>query len=122
MNSWQCERIIPQVEGCRRGNSVRQKKNADDAKDQTPTIKTCLVVKRTGGDAQMKQGRDVWAHDILKDASDDPESCPCEPMDSEDLLYLLYTSGTTAKPKGIIHTTAGYLVGMATTNNYIFAI
>src|SRR5207253_2080449 len=87
-----------------------------------PTVKQCLVVRRTGGDVAMQPGRDLWAHDVLKDMSDDPASCPCEPMDSEDLLYLLYTSGTTAKPKGIIHTTAGYLVGVATTHHYIFDI
>src|SRR5438046_1467811 len=70
----------------------------------------------------MKEGRDVWWHDVLDGESDDPSSCPCEPMDSEDLLYLLYTSGTTAKPKGIAHTTAGYLVGVATTHYYIFDV
>jgi acetyl-CoA synthetase len=66
--------------------------------------------------------RDVWWHEIVDGKSDDPDSCPCEPMDSEDLLYLLYTSGTTAKPKGIVHTTAGYLVGVATTHHYIFDV
>jgi acetyl-CoA synthetase len=60
----------------------------------------------------------VWLHEL--DVSDDPASCPCEPMDSEDLLFLMYTSGTTAKPKGIAHTTAGYLTGVATTHHYIF--
>jgi acetyl-CoA synthetase len=122
MNDMQCELMITQDEGWRRGNRVPLKKNADDAMDESPTIKTCLVVKRTGGDMQMKQGRDVWAHDVLKDASDDPTSCACEPMDSEDLLYLLYTSGTTAKPKGIIHTTGGYLVGVSSTHHYIFDV
>jgi len=70
----------------------------------------------------MQDGRDLWWHDLVEDQSDDPGSCPCEPMDSEDLLYLLYTSGTTAKPKGIAHTTAGYLVGVAATHHYIFDI
>jgi acetyl-CoA synthetase len=70
----------------------------------------------------MQQGRDRWWHDVVEGESDDAESCPCEPMDSEDLLYLLYTSGTTAKPKGIVHTTAGYLVGTATTHHYIFDV
>jgi acetyl-CoA synthetase len=70
----------------------------------------------------MQEGRDVWWHDLLHDESTDPASCPCEEMDSEDLLYLLYTSGTTAKPKGIMHTTGGYLVGVATTHHYIFDI
>ncbi len=122
MNDMQCELMITQDEGWRRGNRVPLKNNADAAMDESPSIKTCLVVKRTGGDVQMKKGRDVWAHDVLKEASHDPKSCPCEPMDSEDLLYLLYTSGTTAKPKGIIHTTGGYLVGVSTTHHYIFDI
>ena len=70
----------------------------------------------------MTEGRDDWWHELVADESDDAASCPCEPMDSEDLLYLLYTSGTTAKPKGIAHTTAGYLVGVATTHHYIFDV
>ena len=67
----------------------------------------------------MTEGRDRWYHE-LDGRPDDPASCPCEPMDSEDLLFLMYTSGTTAKPKGIAHTTAGYLVGVATTHSLIF--
>ena len=68
----------------------------------------------------MHPGRDLWWHELVESQADDPDSCPCEPMDPEDLLFLIYTSGTTAKPKGIIHTTAGYLVGVATTHHYIF--
>ena len=120
MNDMQCELMITQDEGWRRGNRVPLKANADSALADSPTVKQCLVVKRTGGDVQMHPGRDLWAHDVLKDASDDPTSCPCEAMDAEDLLYLLYTSGTTAKPKAIVHTTAGYLVGTAATHHYIF--
>ncbi len=122
MNDMQCELLITQDEGWRRGNRVPLKANADAAMDESPTVKRCLVVKRTGGDVQWSQGRDVWAHEVLAGVGDDPKDCPCEPMDSEDLLYLLYTSGTTAKPKGIIHTTAGYLVGVATTHHYIFDV
>ena len=85
-------------------------------------MKTAIVLRRTGGDVPMQDGRDVWWHELVADESDDPASCPCEPMDSEDLLYLLYTSGTTAKPKGIVHTTGGYLVGAATTHHYIFDV
>src|SRR5260370_220689 len=81
-----------------------------------------MVVKRTGGDINRRGGRDGWAHEMVNGASDDPASCPCEPMESEELLYLLYTSGTTAKPKGIIHTTGGYMVGVPTTHHYIFDI
>jgi len=122
MNDMECEVMLTQDEGWRRGNRVPLKANADAGMDSSPTVKTCVVVKRTGGEITMKEGRDLWAEDVMKGLSDDPASCPCEPMDSEDLLYLLYTSGTTAKPKGIIHTTAGYLVGVATTHHYIFDI
>jgi acetyl-CoA synthetase len=122
MNDMQCELLITQDEGWRRGNRVPLKANADAAMDASPTVKHCLVVKRTGGAIEMKPGRDLWAHDVLNGTSEEPALCPCEPMDSEDLLYLLYTSGTTAKPKGIIHTTGGYLVGVATTHHYIFDV
>jgi acetyl-CoA synthetase len=122
LNDMACTFLITQDEGWRRGNRVPLKANADEALDASPNVKTCIVVARTGGDINMKAGRDVWAHEMIKGASDDPESCPCEPMESEDLLYLLYTSGTTAKPKGIIHTTGGYMVGVSTTHHYIFDI
>ena len=75
-------------------------------------------LRRTGNDVPMTDGRDHWYHDVR--GSDDPASCPPEPMDAEDLLFLMYTSGTTAKPKGIAHTTGGYLVGVATTHHYVF--
>ena len=76
------------------------------------------MLRRTGNDVPMTDGRDHWLHELR--GSDDPASCPPEPMDAEDLLFLMYTSGTTAKPKGIAHTTGGYLVGVATTHHYIF--
>src|SRR5438270_887158 len=122
LNDMECELLITQDEGWRRGNKVPLKANADAALETSPSVKRCVVVQRTGGDVRMLKGRDVWAQEVLKDVADDPKTCPCEPMDSEDLLYLLYTSGTTARPKGIIHTTAGYLVGVATTHHYIFAV
>jgi acetyl-CoA synthetase len=122
MNDMECELLITQDEGWRGGKTVPLKVNADEALEQSPTVKRSVVLQRTGGDVQMKDGRDVWWHDVVEGESDDASSCPCEPMDSEDLLYLLYTSGTTAKPKGIIHTTAGYLVGVAATHHYIFDV
>ncbi len=121
LNDMQCELLITQDEGWRRGNKVPLKSNADAALDESPSVNRCLVVRRTG-EAKMLPGRDVWAHDVLEGLSDDPKTSPCEPMDSEDLLYLLYTSGTTARPKGIIHTTAGYLVGVSATHHYIFDV
>src|SRR3954471_24696239 len=122
LNDMECEFLITQDEGLRNGAPVPLKKNADDALDDSPTVKRAVVYRRTGGDVQMKEGRDLWWDDVVEGESDDAESCPCEPMDSEDLLYLLYTSGTTAKPKGIAHTTAGYLVGTAATHHYIFDV
>ncbi len=121
LNDMQCELLITQDEGWRRGNKVPLKSNADAAMDESPSVNRCLVVRRTG-EATMLPGRDVWAHEVLEGLSDDPKTSPCEPMDSEDLLYLLYTSGTTARPKGIIHTTAGYLVGVSATHHYIFDV
>jgi acetyl-CoA synthetase len=118
VNDMGCEVIVTQDEAWRRGSTVPLKRIADEAMEATPGVKQCLVVRRTGGDVSMRDGRDHWYHDVR--GSDDPASCPPEPIDSEDLLFLMYTSGTTAKPKGIAHTTAGYLVGVATTHNYIF--
>src|SRR5438094_3673866 len=122
MNDMECEFLITQDEGWRNGAKVPLKENADEALEESPSVKNSIVLRRTGEGPAMREGRDVWWHELLEGESDDPSSCPCEPMDSEDLLYLLYTSGTTAKPKGIAHTTAGYLVGVATTHYYIFDV
>jgi acetyl-CoA synthetase len=122
LNDMGCEVLITQDVGWRKGQEVPLKQNADAALDASPGVKKVVVARRVGADVQMKEGRDAWLHDLVEGASDDPESCPCEPMDSEDLLYLLYTSGTTAKPKGIVHTTAGYLVGVASTHHNIFDV
>ncbi|HEX3452982.1 MAG TPA: acetate--CoA ligase [Gaiellaceae bacterium] len=118
MNDMGCEVLVTQDEAWRRGTTVPLKRTADEAMADAPGIRACLVVRRTGNDVPMADDRDRWLHEL--DVSDDPAGCPCEPMDSEDLLFLMYTSGTTATPKGIAHTTAGYLVGVATTHDYIF--
>jgi acetyl-CoA synthetase len=103
--------------GWRRGNVVPLKANSDVALADTPSIEHVVVVRRTESDVHMEDGRDVWYHDVLANA---PAECAPEQMDSEDLLYLLYTSGTTAKPKGIMHTTGGYLTHVAFTHKYVF--
>jgi acetyl-CoA synthetase len=103
--------------GWRRGSPVALKTAADVALVETPTIEHVVVVRRTGTDLHMTAGRDHWYHDVMAGASTD---CPPEIVDSEQLLYLLYTSGTTAKPKGIMHTTGGYLTQVAFTHKYVF--
>jgi acetyl-CoA synthetase len=122
LNDMGCDVLITQDEGWRRGQTVPLKRNADEALERAPGVKHVLVARRTGGDVPMRDGRDVVLQDAAQTQSDDPASCPPEPMDAEDLLYLLYTSGTTGKPKGIAHTTGGYLTGVATTHRMIFDI
>jgi acetyl-CoA synthetase len=120
INDMGCEVLITQDEAWRRGTTVALKRIADDAMADSPGLRRSLVVRRTGNDVPMTDGRDTWYHELREQVSDDPASCPPEPMDSEDLLFLMYTSGTTAKPKGIAHTTGGYLVGAAATHWYVF--
>jgi acetyl-CoA synthetase len=120
MVDMQCEVLITQDEAWRRGGTVPLKQTADEAMGDAPKVRASVVLRRTGNDVPMQEGRDHWLHELEDDVSDDAASCPCEPMDSEDLLFLMYTSGTTAKPKGIVHTTAGYLCGAASTHHYIF--
>jgi acetyl-CoA synthetase len=122
LNDMECKLLITQDEAWRRGTTVPLKRNADAALADSPGVETCVVYRRTGGDVPMQDGRDRWWHELVEGQPSESASCPPEHMDSEDLLYLLYTSGTTAKPKGIAHTTGGYLVGVATTHHYIFDV
>jgi acetyl-CoA synthetase len=101
----------------RRGAVVALKHIADEALAGTPSIEHVLVLQRTKNDVAMQDGRDVWWHDVVPGQS---AECACEEMDSEDLLFLLYTSGTTGKPKGIMHTTGGYLTQCAYTHKHVF--
>ena len=117
INDAEAKVLVTADGGWRRGAAVPLKANADDALEDTPSIEHVVVVRRTETDVPIVSGRDHWYHDLMATADDD---CPPEPMDAEDLLYLLYTSGTTAKPKGIMHTTGGYLTQVAFTHKYVF--
>ena len=103
----------------RRGAVVPLKANADEAVRECPSIERVVTVRRTGDAHPFTRERDVWYHDVVQDQ---PADCEPEPMESEDLLYLLYTSGTTGKPKGIAHSTAGYMTGVTATHRLIFDI
>ena len=123
INDSQCRVLVTADGGYRRGQVVPLKRNADKALEETPSIEHVVVVQRrpgaTSGEAfaDMKDGRDHWWHRLMRTA---PMWCEPEAMDSEDILFVLYTSGTTGKPKGIVHTTAGYLAGAATSTRIVF--
>lgn len=109
--------VITADEGLRGGRKVPLKANVDQALKSCPTVKSCVVVKHTGGDIQWSDGRDVWYEELMAKASAD---CPPEEMNAEDPLFILYTSGSTGKPKGVLHTTGGYLVYVSMTHQYVF--
>jgi acetyl-CoA synthetase len=109
--------LITADEGRRGGRKVALKANADAALKTCPAVKSVIVVKATGGDVPMHEGRDHWYETITAAASPD---CPPSPMNAEDPLFILYTSGSTGKPKGVLHTTGGYMVWASFTHQYVF--
>jgi len=112
-----CQVVITADEGIRGAKPIPLKANTDKAVEGCPNVHTVVVIKRTGGDINWVEGRDIWYHDAVAEASTD---CPAEEMDAEDPLFILYTSGSTGKPKGVLHTTGGYLLYAAMTHKYVF--
>jgi acetyl-CoA synthetase len=117
MNDGECKALITQDQAWRRGGKILLKQIADEALEGAPTVANVIVLRRIGDPVGWKEGRDVWYHDIVGRQAD---SCEPERMDAEDVLYILYSSGTTAKPKGIVHTTGGYMTGVSSTHRTIF--
>ncbi|MBV8953019.1 MAG: AMP-binding protein, partial [Solirubrobacterales bacterium] len=101
----------------RKGKTAPMKQQVDEAMEGLDTLQTIVVVKATDAECEMQDGRDHWYHEVSEKAADD---CPAEELDAEHPLYILYSSGSTAKPKGILHTTGGYLTGVAWTTKYVF--
>ena len=118
INDARSKLVITADGGYRRGSMVPLKRNVDEALKDCPTVERVIVAERTGDkDVPWTEGRDVWWRDFIRHA---PARCEPEPMDAEDMLFLLYTSGSTGKPKGIVHTTGGYLTGVNATTRYVF--
>jgi acetyl-CoA synthetase len=117
INDASCKVVVTADGGWRRGNEVKLKVAVDEALKQTPSVKSCIVVRRTGVAIDMQADRDFWWHDLMDAVEPD---CPAAELESEHPLFILYTSGTTGKPKGILHTTAGYLLQTHLTTKWIF--
>ena len=112
-----CRVVVTADEGPRGGRNVPLKGNTHKALESCPDTHTCIVVRRTGNEVPWRDGRDLWYHEAMADASPD---CPAEELDAEDPLFILYTSGSTGKPKGVQHSQAGYLLYTTLTFKYIF--
>ncbi|OLE51359.1 MAG: acetate--CoA ligase [Acidobacteria bacterium 13_1_20CM_3_53_8] len=117
INDAGCVMVVTADGGYRRGNEIKLKEMVDEALRETPSVKGCIVVRRTGSRIHMEMGRDYWWHEVMQAVRAD---CPAVELDSEHPLFILYTSGTTGKPKGILHTTAGYLLQSHITTKWVF--